>query len=66
MRRRDFAVLANALAAGWPLIGHWQQPAKLYRIGVLALLAGALVIASVAPLSFMRPPAISPKQTGSN
>jgi putative tryptophan/tyrosine transport system substrate-binding protein len=37
IKRRDLVSLIGSVAAAWPILGHAQQPTKVYRIGFLAL-----------------------------
>ena len=49
MRRRKFIILFGGAAAGWPLLGHAQQPVKMRRIGYLDYGAGVLPSGGFAP-----------------
>jgi putative tryptophan/tyrosine transport system substrate-binding protein len=49
MRRREFIILFGGAAAGWPLLGHAQQPVKMRRIGYLDYGAGVLPSGGFAP-----------------
>jgi len=35
MRRRDFIAFIGGVAGAWPHVAHSQQPAKIYRVGLL-------------------------------